>query len=510
MDQQSKRQLNIRDRKIAELEAKLQRAYQIIEHLEQQNIEFQRQIEELNRGDKQTSTFIQNPTSVSYSQKFHNRKKPNIAKQQSNLSHIKEAIQISKSQITKLSYFQLYGLITLVLMAIFVFFGITSLFAQLVKDKIPKTVNDSDAKPSTIISQQSDLPHFSTNINTQSPFINKPILSNQPVDLPLESSSQLVKVDSDWTYNVKVPPQFQTSDELGSHVNRILDYIKDKNLPTQSLSITLIDLNKNTTSGYQQNLLRYPASVVKLFWMTILQAKIKQGLIPLTYTVNSDLNAMILKSDNDAASRIVDLVSGTYSYEKKLNKEQFQVWKQKRQSLNDFFQKAGYQYINVSQKTYPIFYLKITKPKGADLQLRDDNPNNPRRNKITTYHAARLMYEIFTRQAVGAKYSEQMINLLTRDLHPEAWKLQPPNPGEFNPVENFLGESLATDADQLVFASKAGWTTASRQEVAYVATQDGKTRYIIAIFGEDPAYATSQNVFPDISRLVFEGMRNSK
>lgn len=84
--------------------------------------------------------------------------------------------------------------------------------------------------------------------------------------------------------------------------------------------------------------------------MAILEAKIKQGLIPLNHTINSDLNAMILKSDNDAASRIVDVISGTYSFENKLADEQFKTWKKQRQSLNYFFQKAGYKNINVSQK----------------------------------------------------------------------------------------------------------------------------------------------------------------
>ncbi|KOP26908.1 hypothetical protein AMR41_05940 [Hapalosiphon sp. MRB220] len=510
MDQQSKTQLNGRDRKIAELEAKLQRAYLIIENLQQQNIQLQRQIAGLNHEQKQTSTVIQNPTSVYSTQKIHNPPKPKIAKQQPNLPQITEAIKMSKSRITKLSHLQFYGLIALVVMAIVGLFGVSSFFAQKAKNQNSETINNSSLQPPTVISPESKLPTSPTNINTQRPFINQPDLSTQPVNSPLESSSQLAKADSALTYNVKVPPKFKPSDNLDSHVNRILDYIKEKKLPTQGLSITLIDLNKNTISGYQQDLPRYPASVVKLFWMTILEAQIKQGLIPFTYTINSDLNAMMLKSDNDAASRIVDLVSGTYSYEKKLSDEQFQTWKQKRRTLNHFFQKAGYTDINISQKTYPIFYLKVTEPKGADLQLRGHNPQNPRRNKITTYQAARLMYEIFTSQAVGPEYSEQMIGLLTRDLHPEAWKLQPPNPDEFNPVENFLGESLATDADQIVFASKAGWTTASRQEVAYVATKDGKTRYIIAIFAEDPAYAASQNVFPDISRLVFESMRNGK
>ena len=135
----------------------------------------------------------------------------------------------------------------------------------------------------------------------------------------------------------------------------------------------------------------------------------------------------------------------------KLNKEGFTQWKKQRQSINRFFQNANYQDINISQKTFPIPDLKINEPQGTDLQIRGDNPQKPIRNKITTYHAARLMYEIATQQAVAPEYSQKMLNLLTRDLRREAWKFDPPNPDEFNPVENFLGEGVAEEKVQ--FAS---------------------------------------------------------
>ncbi|WP_315790447.1 serine hydrolase [Fischerella sp. JS2] len=504
MDQQSKRQPDSRDRKIAELEAKLQRAYQVIENLQQTNIELQRQIAEFNSAGNQKSVLPTTLIAASLPQKVHAQNKQTIGKRRTTPPQSKHTAIMNKSRFRKLPHLQFYGLIALVVLTIVSLFGFSSFFAQRAKNKNSETLNNSAIQPQLTFPTQQPI------INPPNPVINQPDLSNPPVNLPLESSSQLAKINLDLIYNIKTPPNLKKSDGLSSTLKNILDYVKDKKLPTESLSITLINLNTNTIAGYQQDMPRYPASVVKLFWMAILEAKIKQGLVPLHHTLNSDLNAMILKSDNDAASRIVDVISGTYSYEKKLTDEQFQVWKKQRQSLNYFFQEAGYKDINVSQKTYPIAYLKVTEPKGADLQLRGDNPNQPKRNKITTYQTARLMYEIFTGQAVGPEYSEQMAGLLTRDLRPEAWKLQPPNPDEFNPVENFLGESLANDADQIVFASKAGWTTASRQEVAYVATKDRKTRYIIAIFGEDPAYAASQNAFPDISRLVFDQMRNRK
>lgn len=56
--------------------------------------------------------------------------------------------------------------------------------------------------------------------------------------------------------------------------------------------------------------------------------------------------------------------------------------------------------------------------------------------------------------------------------------------------------------------SKAGWTSASRQEVAFFKSKDGKTRYILAVFGDDPAYGKSKKIFPEISALVYGKMRS--
>lgn len=46
----------------------------------------------------------------------------------------------------------------------------------------------------------------------------------------------------------------------------------------------------------------------------------------------------------------------------------------------------------------------------------------------------------------------------------------------------------------------------SRQEVAYIATQDGKAAYILVIFADAPAYGDDWEIFPAISRFVFNQM----
>ncbi len=181
-----------------------------------------------------------------------------------------------------------------------------------------------------------------------------------------------------------------------------------------------------------------------------------------------------------------------------MSQEEYVTWINKRSKVNTFFQKAGYDRININQKNFPIPYLKLDEPQGRDLQMRGDN-RIPIRNQMTTEEAARLMYEIFTGQAVSPNASTSMQHLLTRDLRPEFYTQE-----QYNSVEGFLGESLPLD--QIYFASKVGWTLASRQEVAYITTNDGKIAYILSIFGDDKLYGNDWEIFPKMSLKVFQEM----
>ena len=321
-----------------------------------------------------------------------------------------------------------------------------------------------------------------------------------PQQLKLSTlTPKLEQQNLELTYNVKTPPSFKQSQKLQAIVDEVV-VATAKKLPKSSLSITLIDVNTGETAGYQENQLRFPASVIKLFWMVELYAQIEHGLWK-----NNDfhelIDKMINQSDNDAASKIFDIISGTQSGSNLSGKE-YKSWLKKRQQVNNFFRLAGYNNININQKVFPIEYLNIPEPQGRELQMRGD-PANPIYNRITTAQAARLLYEIFMGQSVSQEASSKMLTWLT--IAPAARFSQKENKSSdyFNPVRGFLSQDLP---ETFSFAGKAGWNSLSRDEVALISSSDGKTIYILAILAADRAYADDWQIFPKISQLVLERM----
>jgi hypothetical protein len=295
----------------------------------------------------------------------------------------------------------------------------------------------------------------------------------------------------------KIATRFSNEDRrLKKVVDRVIEHCKNNNFPTESLSITLVNTKTNQYKGYQNSTERYPASVVKLFWLFDAYTKHTNALKD-----KEPIYKMILKSDNQGASRVLDLITDTKSTSSDLSDGDFQQERKKRQSVNKSYQDKGYSpEINISQKTFPIPQENIMEPKGLDRQLRGENIQKPIRNRITTDDAALLMAEI-----VKGSYSE-MKRLLTRNTDPKIWRKLPPNPIDFNPVESFFGEGLEGLRTKDII-SKAGWTSASRQEVAFISSQDGKTEYILTVIGDNAAYAKSKKIFPEISRIVYQEMR---
>ncbi|NER49429.1 MAG: serine hydrolase [Symploca sp. SIO1A3] len=332
------------------------------------------------------------------------------------------------------------------------------------------------------------------------------------MNLSISSSShfQTQAEPQQLVYNIKSLPQLKSSDRLNVIVTQLVNLAAKQGKPTDALSITLIDVNSGEVAGYQPQRLRYPASIVKLFWMVAIYAQLEAGIWQSETEFASDLNQMIYQSDNQGASRILDQITGATSGSR-LTGDEYEIWLDKRQQINRFFQAAGYQGININQKTFPIPYLKDygERPTGRDAQIRG-NTEPPIRNKISTEQAARLMYEIVQGEAVSQEYSNLMKQKLTRDLRREVWEKIDINQ-EFNPILGFLGESLSAPSllTNIEFLSKAGWTKNTRQEVAYIASKDGSFAYILAVFAEDKSYAEDFQIFPQFSRLVYERMKNS-
>ncbi|MEM7578649.1 MAG: serine hydrolase [Cyanobacteria bacterium P01_A01_bin.80] len=322
---------------------------------------------------------------------------------------------------------------------------------------------------------------------------------------PAPSASPLALTEnidsSELAYNIQNSPNLNQNRKLQRIVDEIVDFTKNKQFPTQPLSITIIDVETGEYAGYQQEKLRYPASVVKLFWMVNLYAQIEKGIL-LEAEFPIYLDSMIKKSDNEAASYIIDRITNT-KYKQNIQGEEYKIWENRRLKINQYFQKAGYDNINLSQKTFPIPSLNLSRPKGSELKLRN-NPQKLIRNQISTQQVARLLYEIHTNQSISEKYSSKMANLLTIDSETRNIRRHDKNPNEFNPVRGFLSASLP---DNVNFKGKAGWTSGSRNDAAIITTPNGKT-YILVVFAQDRAYAYDWQIFPEISQLVFNRMTN--
>jgi beta-lactamase class A len=316
--------------------------------------------------------------------------------------------------------------------------------------------------------------------------------------LPIPSR-QPRQEDSEVVYNLKTPPNFKHSQELQVIVDDVINLATVNNLSKAPLSITLIDAKTGETAGYQEDTQRYPASVVKMFWMVALYAQIESGIWENEDSFIPYITKMIKESDNEAASFILDHFTNTQS-SSELSSEKFKILKNKRQAINRFFQKAGYKNINISQKAFPVDYLDLQEPKGSELQML----GNPiwDWNKITTKQAARLIYEVcYSEQAISQQTSKKICGFLKRDLNPNVWQKYSL---DFNPIEGFFGQSLSNT--NVRFYSKAGLVSLARGEAAMVATENNEKIYILAIFAQDSTYASNSQIFPAISRLVYKRM----
>jgi beta-lactamase class A len=335
------------------------------------------------------------------------------------------------------------------------------------------------------------------------PAISPSIPNSARVNTTSASISPLISNGS-IAYRVIGVTSFKPSDKLQKVVDSIINYSANNKLPVSALSVTLIDTNTGEKAGYNSAIGRYPASVVKLFWLVAIYQKIDAKEANKT-SIENAIVQMVLKSDNDGASQILDTLTKTKSTTIDLPEKELIIQKQKRQNLNNFFQEAGYSMnLNVSQKTFPIPRENMEEPQGLDRQLRGGDPQKPIRNKLTTDDAARLMYEIVADRSISPDLSQKMRKLLSRNIDPNSWKRIPLE--DFNPVESFFGEGLPVNKAANI-VSKAGWTPLARQEVAFIKSKDGKTRYILAIFGDDAAYGKNKKIFPEISSLVYSRMR---
>lgn len=238
----------------------------------------------------------------------------------------------------------------------------------------------------------------------------------------------------------------------------------------------------------------YPASVVKLFYLVVLQEWLEKGMSQTSAELDRALTDMIVDSSNDATSLIVDILTGTTSGPQ-LTLGPFETWKYQRNIINRYYQSLGWeemQVINACQKTWG------DGPYGRERAFYGEMFEN--RNMLTTDATARLLHSIVGGVAVSSMRSQSMMNLLKRSLNPE----ELPQDGEEDQVTGFLGSGLPENSQ---IWSKAGWTSTVRHDVAYIELPDQRP-YLLAVFTEGKEQAKSREILPFVSRRIAQAAAN--
>ena len=274
---------------------------------------------------------------------------------------------------------------------------------------------------------------------------------------------------------------------VDSAVSETLKEFATKQLQSNQLAVTLVDLreqSKLAQASFRGGEMIYPASVVKLFYLAAAHQWMEEGRLADTPELRRAMRDMIVESYNEATHYIVDLLTGTTSGPE-LPEREIDEWFEKRNAVNRYFSSLGYTNINANKKPW------CEGPYGRESQ--SIKRHKPSRNMLTTDATARLLTEIVTGQAVSAKRSAEMLELMKRD--PAASSKDPDNQ-----ARAFTALGLPNGAR---LWSKAGWTSQTRHDAAYIELPGG-ARFVLVTFTTD--HANEKGIIAAIAKRVGAGL----
>ena len=278
-------------------------------------------------------------------------------------------------------------------------------------------------------------------------------------------------------------------------VTETLKEFANATLQSNQIAVTVVDLkpkvrpalglktNQPIQASYRGDVPIYPASVIKLFYLVAAHRWMEDGKLQDTPELRRAMRDMIVDSGNDPTHYIIDLLTGTTGGPE-LPDDEMKVWLDKRNAVNRYFASLGYTNCNINQKPWG------DGPYGRERISVGKNFEN--RNALTTDATARLLTDIVLGRAISAKRSAEMMELLKRDPS----KPPPPDSCEPDQSRDFSGVPLKP-GDKLW--SKAGWTSTTRHDAAYIEFASGQ-KFIIVTF--TVGHANNRDIIPSIIRNI--------
>jgi len=258
-------------------------------------------------------------------------------------------------------------------------------------------------------------------------------------------------------------------------------------LQAKQIAVTLVDLRDSaqpTRGSHRGGEQIYPASVIKLFYLAAAHRWMEDGKLADTPELRRAMSDMIVHSYNEATHYVIDLLTGTTSGPE-LPEAELKAWFYQRNVVNRYFAGLGYRNVIAHKKPW------CEGPYGRESQAI--KAFEPKRNFLSTDAAARLMTEIVSGKCVSAKRSGEMMALLKRDPFSKE--------KDADSQSKFTGSALPEGAK---LWSKAGWTSQTRHDCAYVELADGR-RFVLVTFTE--SHASERGILHAVARKVVEELR---
>jgi beta-lactamase class A len=259
---------------------------------------------------------------------------------------------------------------------------------------------------------------------------------------------------------------------------------RERNLQTDHLALTVVDLRNPDQPAFgsvRGDVLIYPASVIKLFYLAAVHRWLEDGRLADTPELRRAMHDMIVDSSNDATHYLIDLMTNTTSGPE-LPEPELKVWFEKRNAVTRYFHGLGYTGVLAHKKPWG------DKPYGRESQAT--KLFDPKRNMLTTDASARLLTEIVTRRCVTPARSAEMMTLLARNPASDA------KPADEQ--AQFTGPALPPGTK---LWSKAGWTSQTRHDAAYVELPGGG-KVGLVIFTTD--HSREPEIIRTAARAVIE------
>ncbi len=242
-------------------------------------------------------------------------------------------------------------------------------------------------------------------------------------------------------------------------------------------------------TGWSEQKLFYPASVVKLVYALAVEAWLQKDLLLDSNELRKALKDMIAYSSNDATSLILDLLSGTTSGPS-LHGERWEAWQKQRLLINEWLRNFNWpelKEINCCQKTWS------DGPYGRERDFYQDTNTN--RNALTTASIARLLEAVMTNGVVSPIACKKLRSLLSRSLDFRQRREDPENQ-----IDGFLGEGLPQGTR---LWSKAGWMSQARHDAIWCCLPQGPPMLLV-VFSDGRQSANDSFLLPALAKELFK------